>query len=1470
MGTVLKAGGRIPAEERYLYVPREADEKVYARLREGKFCAILAPRQVGKTSLQHHVAKRLETEDGIRCLFVTFEQLSPAPPLRKGLFQSLLISLSGDTDEIDIPADDFWDDGKPYWLQFCKYIEEKLLLDSERSIVIFIDEIQMILSFEDSSNGESEAARDVFGDLLKVVKYFEEKPAADTARFLTFCMAGTATPEELLPSGTNPRKHTAIYGAAFVKLDDFRLEKEAVRFIPALQEFDEQPELLLYEIYRWTDGHPYMTQRLCCEIKERRPPLLRSTAERVALVAQIVHSVFSSIASDPVLNDSQARIAVPCANPVAADKLRDRLLTEYQSILTTPKRVRAQSELHVRLRIAGLIKEQADDRRRLNVRNQIFASLFSADWIALFRHSKLTWAGRAADWAKTKDPALLLKKADLEQATQLVNPETKLDDAVAEPSILTETPLGAAETEFVLASLAHDRKSFWSRTRYYIGAVIIGGLILGNIAGIYAKDWYDRDEAARQAQAARQSDVALARFLGQHAGQETLGLAKGLIRVEEIRESLQPSEGTTKRWLRRVVFAQRPGSWSFQGLYTLWRFLFPADSYLPQPAELESAVEALSSSLMSVQYSLVLRDGDVGGAVASSVAKKDREACGGLEVQSVALSDDGRWAVTAHRDCGVRLWELSAYRARLRSTYRGHRRVVNAVSFVKAPAETADAAAYVLTGSEDGTAHLLSFALRAEPTTPTPPTTPAPPRLPTEGVAAALALPLSLSATPTAVYAGLLAPLAPLASEAPDASEASEPQEPPPDLLQQVQVLSPFDDERPISNGRVVPPRSSPLWSISASPDGSYLATATRDGRVTLWRRQGRRGELRYVQDSERCPRWVEEATAGAINSVAFNQTGDQLLTAGYRGARLYAVHPFCPERTVLSGRSVEHGLFVQDERLALLASENRIGLISLAPESAAVEPSWLGYATGRRIRYTSAAFLPGERQRFVSTDDAGGVKLWSRSLSRPEATELLSQFYGHTAAVNAVAISPDGSRMMTASDDETARLWRLPSRRELTFAALDPQRKQVLVVERSGQVLAGALPAGGRDPELLPVQLSDDKTATLPLRTETEEESAAPQPVELRQLELAESGSLGLVLDQKHNMLLFDLPSGKLSGRVTGDAALPISSAVLSPKGDRIAAVQEVPSTESPPGFFVRLYENRGQGWTNDLSLRHPDFVNAVAFDRDGQRILTGSRDHLGRVWNVSGGGEPIALKKHSHWVTCGAFSPSGEQVATGGRDRAVYLWTVPKAGAVPAPVLVHSHEHTVTRVAFSADGLLLASATQGGSVHVSRLGSAYDRDTLKIAALPDAVESIAFSRDGKQLLAIGQSGTAYLWDLELPLLPDPVPAVSPPPPSSVDGAAPTTPPPPRPQARLVASLSAGLRGRQSAVLTAALVGNELVTVHQDGLISRFPTTLEGYVDRACCLLESVGGNPAAEFSQAQSLCKKRAARHPVAIDCN
>jgi WD40 repeat protein len=163
------------------------------------------------------------------------------------------------------------------------------------------------------------------------------------------------------------------------------------------------------------------------------------------------------------------------------------------------------------------------------------------------------------------------------------------------------------------------------------------------------------------------------------------------------------------------------------------------------------------------------------------------------------------------------------------------------------------------------------------------------------------------------------------------------------------------------------------------------------------------------------------------------------------------------------------------------------------------------------------------------------------------------------------------------------------------------------------------------------------------------------------------------------------------------------------------------------PPGVVARLGTER-------LTLR--DRLCHLAFSADGRRLAAHDSEEL-RVWEVATSKELLRVKTphfggHSPSVTLLAFCADGRTVALGCPDKAVRLWQVGTARELKC---LGGLRDGVTSVAFTPDGRYLLAGGGGGPVLCWDWRA--DVPPRAIGDFPQ-VWSLALSRDGKTLTVV------------------------------------------------------------------------------------------------------------------------------------
>ncbi|MBC7806391.1 MAG: AAA-like domain-containing protein [Akkermansiaceae bacterium] len=334
------------------YITRQADTDLYEALIVGQFCYVLNTRQIGKSSLMIRTVRRLK-EDG--AAVAVLDLTAVGQNLSAEQWYDGLVVLLSEQLQMEDECERFWRaNGKLGPLQrfFATLKEVVLPAIASRPLILFVDEIDSVRSLPFSADEFFAGIRECYNRRVQDATYDR----------LTFCIIGVATPADLIQ---DTRMSPFNIGRR-VKLMDFRSQEAT----PLAQGMGPNGDKLLERALYWTNGHPYLTQRLCREISRER-------CETVAGVDQLTRRHFLSkraLDSDDNLSFVQNRL-LHSESPLADvldfyDKLRrgDRIKDDE----TNP--------LCGLLRLAGIAT--VDERTSLlRLRNRIYATVFDRDWV---------------------------------------------------------------------------------------------------------------------------------------------------------------------------------------------------------------------------------------------------------------------------------------------------------------------------------------------------------------------------------------------------------------------------------------------------------------------------------------------------------------------------------------------------------------------------------------------------------------------------------------------------------------------------------------------------------------------------------------------------------------------------------------------------------------------------------------------------------------------------------------------------------------------------------------------------------------------------------------------------------------------------------------------------------------------------------------------------------------------------------
>ena len=323
-----------------------------------------------------------------------------------------------------------------------------------------------------------------------------------------------------------------------------------------------------------------------------------------------------------------------------------------------------------------------------------------------------------------------------------------------------------------------------------------------------------------------------------------------------------------------------------------------------------------------------------------------------------------------------------------------------------------------------------------------------------------------------------------------------------------------------------------------------------------------------------------------------------------------------------------------------------------------------------------------------------------------------------HNGAVYSAAFSPDGQRIVSASEDKTARVSDART------------AKEIARVTHAGRVFSATFSRDGRRV----ATASEDKTARVSDADSGREITRVTHSGSVFSVAFSPDGRRIVTASEDGTARISDAQTGKEIARVTGGAA--VRSVVFSPDGQLIlsaSADMTARVSDAQTGMEItRIVHDAAGGVNIDLS---------VEFSPDGQRIVS-APDAL-RTARVSDAhtGREIARVTHEQFVSSVAFSSDGQRIVTASDDKTARVsdaWTGREIGRV-------SYGDSLRSAAFSPDGRILAVSVGTVRVNDPLTGKEFARLTHNGLVL-----SAKFSPDGQRIVSASLDNTARVSDTQ------------------------------------------------------------------------------------------------------------------------
>jgi WD40 repeat protein/class 3 adenylate cyclase len=581
------------------------------------------------------------------------------------------------------------------------------------------------------------------------------------------------------------------------------------------------------------------------------------------------------------------------------------------------------------------------------------------------------------------------------------------------------------------------------------------------------------------------------------------------------------------------------------------------------------------------------------------------------------------------------------------------------------------------------------------------------------------------------------------------------------------------------------------VWTVTYSPDGKHIATASQDKMGRIW--DAKTGQLlitlkghtesvngiAYSPDGKRLATTSDDHTAkvwdaatgkelltlvghaGVVKRIAFSPDGNRLVTTSVDGTAkvwdaltgkellTFSGHTnqvldvaFDPNGKRVATCDGDSAVRIWDpssgkELLVLPFTESKwVGAIAFSRDGTRIAATGGGISkvwdaiTGEVLFKGNLGHIAQPLDIAFSPDGkliATGGEDQKAKVWDPLTGQVLYTLSGHTVDINSVTFSPDGTRLATAGYDYTVRVW------DITPA------KEALFIPFANNVTSGWSwrLAYSRDGTRILTDYTDSNARIWNATSGKELLQFSGHNSYALNTAYSSDGKLVATVNEDNTITIWDGQTGKQKITLAGhEDFIPQTS--FSPDGTRLASA-------SLDGTIIIWDLSSGkalftlQGPVTELNGKAYSVggFGSVAYSPDGEHLVSGDRHGNGAIWDATTGEKTFELPGPTDGIWGIAYSPDGKYVALGGHTGAIGIWNATTGKKI---LTLRGHTTEVAAITFSPDGKLIATASIDGTAKV------WDATTgLNLLTLPvdsRGAGGVSFSPDGKRLAVGGASG--------------------------------------------------------------------------------------------------------------------------------
>ena len=528
------------------------------------------------------------------------------------------------------------------------------------------------------------------------------------------------------------------------------------------------------------------------------------------------------------------------------------------------------------------------------------------------------------------------------------------------------------------------------------------------------------------------------------------------------------------------------------------------------------------------------------------------------------------------------------------------------------------------------------------------------------------------------------------------------------------------------------------VTSVSFHPKEQILVSGSLDGTVRLWEKQNNR----WTEDEAWQKIFTDSEQDRIVRAVSFSLDGRFFAAGGDdETVKIWALDRGKSSKPIIlkgHGDIINSLSFSPNGQIIVTAShDGTIKLWKWQENKVITEDK----KTFKNARVGSVRFSPDGKWIVAGSLEKGTVKLWQWNGQQLTGKK---PFTGHSDGVRTLSFSSDSKILASAGEDNIIKLWQLDGTPITKFightnfvlgVSFSPDKQILASASQDNTVKFWQL-----DTQLKVISNSNNFINSVSCSSHCDIIAAASE--EDNKVKLWRSDGTPIDILDGH------------TGRINNLSISSDGRKIASASKDSTIKLWQLDENGMP-----KCGDTNQNGNTNCYEdfLNQPnertDFID-VSFSPDNEMIAIATREGKVQLWRLKERELIANLKSKGHKGIAYdvSFSPNGEMLASAGGDGIVKLWNTEDGTLMTESEELDDKNYDFYKVRFNPDSNMIAAASTRGSVKLWKIEKS-DRTPVRLepkATLSknnSPVTAVSFSPDGEMIASGNDRGTIFLW---------------------------------------------------------------------------------------------------------------------------